>query len=455
MDYEIDCDTDIKMEPADSADSTVSMRFKDENDYNNSSGSEDLSPDSGDGVHQNFSTCSFTSDPDSRQDYCSSTLFLEQDDVDEKYSGKRLCLVCGDIASGLHYGVASCEACKAFFKRTIQGCILYSCPASGSCEITKSRRKSCQACRFQKCLYVGMLREGVRPDRVRGGRQKYPKRPDLLPSVPPTTPIGLRNAKSNAPFGGHVKRMNSNGENLSRAKTEHAKLTKSDNKLLSSLICIEPEEVYATPDDSIQNSELKLMTTLSDLTDRELVATIGWAKQVPGFSGLPLHDQMNLLHGTWLDMICLNIAFRSVPYNGEIKYAADFRVSEEDSEFLHLPKELDAVTRKMIQKMTSLKIEHSEYLLLKAMLLFNPDACIDNSRSVQRQRDRVYDQLVEHVGGGSGSSMSRRVSDLLLVLPFLVQNRFIFRDFWFKIMKEKQVTLHKLLREMLERVMAV
>lgn len=62
-----------------------------------------------------------------------------------------------------------------------QGNIDYTCPASNECEINKRRRKACQACRFRKCLSTGMLREGVRLDRVRGGRQKYRRAPDLPP----------------------------------------------------------------------------------------------------------------------------------------------------------------------------------------------------------------------------------------------------------------------------------
>jgi hypothetical protein len=53
-----------------------------------------------------------------------------------------------------------CEACKKFFERTIKtkkekGLINYKCSKIGNCPITQYQR-SCQFCRFQKCIYIGM-----------------------------------------------------------------------------------------------------------------------------------------------------------------------------------------------------------------------------------------------------------------------------------------------------------
>lgn len=31
-----------------------------------------------------------------------------------------VCMICEDKATGLHYGIITCEGCKGFFKRTVQ-----------------------------------------------------------------------------------------------------------------------------------------------------------------------------------------------------------------------------------------------------------------------------------------------------------------------------------------------
>uniref|UniRef100_A0A8C8MNH1 Uncharacterized protein n=1 Tax=Oncorhynchus tshawytscha TaxID=74940 RepID=A0A8C8MNH1_ONCTS len=75
------------------------------------------------------------------------------------------CVVCGDRASGRHYGAVSCEGCKGFFKRSIRKNLVYTCRGSGECVINKHHRNRCQYCRLQRCMFLGMKQDSVQCER--------------------------------------------------------------------------------------------------------------------------------------------------------------------------------------------------------------------------------------------------------------------------------------------------
>lgn len=150
---------------------------------------------------------------------------------------------------------------------SFEGNIEYTCPANNDCEINKRRRKACQACRFRKCLLMGMLKEGVRLDRVRGGRQKYRRNPNMQPYQ-----LQIPHSSSQPPQ------------------------TLEDIKMLDVLASFEPEKLCVghcgidlmNKNDEDQKNECvgtdaqEMINVLSDLYDKELVGVIGWAKQIPG-----------------------------------------------------------------------------------------------------------------------------------------------------------------------------
>ncbi|KAI6232949.1 putative nuclear hormone receptor HR3 [Aphelenchoides fujianensis] len=76
------------------------------------------------------------------------------------------CKVCGDRASGIHYGVTTCEGCKGFFRRSQNALVNYQCPRQKNCTIDRVTRNRCQFCRLQKCLELGMSREAVKFGRM-------------------------------------------------------------------------------------------------------------------------------------------------------------------------------------------------------------------------------------------------------------------------------------------------
>lgn len=75
-----------------------------------------------------------------------------------------VCAVCSEMSGKdsvfrKHYGVVCCEACKCFFRRTVQMSRDYKCRYDGRCTIgrfTDNMKQVCQACRFSQCIRAGM-----------------------------------------------------------------------------------------------------------------------------------------------------------------------------------------------------------------------------------------------------------------------------------------------------------
>ncbi|XP_074136189.1 nuclear receptor subfamily 4 group A member 3 isoform X1 [Sminthopsis crassicaudata] len=200
-------------------------------------------------------------------------------------SGEGTCAVCGDNAACQHYGVRTCEGCKGFFKRTVQKNAKYVCLANKNCPVDKRRRNRCQYCRFQKCLNVGMVKEVVRTDSLKGRRGRLPSKPksplQQEPSQPspPPPPISVMNA-------------------LVRALTDSTSRDLDYSR-------------YCSGDQAAAGTDAEHVQQFYNLLTASIDVSRSWAEKIPGFTDLPKEDQTLLIESAFLELFVLRLSIRS------------------------------------------------------------------------------------------------------------------------------------------------
>ncbi|XP_033998695.1 estrogen receptor [Trematomus bernacchii] len=363
----------------------------------------------------------------------------------------RFCAVCSDYASGYHYGVWSCEGCKAFFKRSIQGHNDYMCPATNQCTIDRNRRKSCQACRLRKCYEVGMMKGGVRKDRGRvlrrdkgrtdtTGKDKASK--DLEQrTVPPVD----RRRRSSACGGGVRSTLNG----------------MPPDQVLLLLQGAEPPTLCSRQKLSRPYSEVTVMTLLTSMADKELVHMIAWAKKLPGFLQLGLHDQVHLLESSWLEILMIGLVWRSIHCPGKLIFAQDLILDRNEGNCVEGMAEIFDMLLATASRFRLLKLKPEEFVCLKAIILLNSGAfsfctgsmeALHDMAAVQIMLDTITDALIHHISqsGGSVQQQSRRQAQLLLLLSHIRHMSNKGMEHLYSMRCKNKVPLYDLLLEMLD-----
>ncbi|XP_044579227.1 protein dissatisfaction-like isoform X5 [Cotesia glomerata] len=354
--------------------------------------------------------------------------------MEEHNRDSALCKVCGDKASGKHYGVSSCDGCRGFFKRSIRRYarnLDYVCKENGQCIVDVSRRNQCQACRFAKCLEVNMKRDGMfQITAVQ--HERAPRSTSSLVSaarrVPSAIYPGISHVYHTAsnpyhpllyptlfPFKPSVPTFSPGVEPLTVAAAKEDEVTSSEEARTVVQRCEQKDHMNvptippsisnpSLSDYGISNQSLLLTENVYESAARLLFLAVKWARSIPSFLELSYRDQAILLEESWSELFVLTAA------------QWNFSIDESILVPLILPTERKQILadelkrlRELLTRFTILRVDHSEYACLKAIALFKGESRgLGDAARVLTLQEQTVTVLGERGAG--------RVGRLLLLL---------------------------------------
>nr|QKY88968.1 ecdysone-induced protein 75 isform C [Locusta migratoria] len=227
----------------------------------------------------------------------------------EEFDGTTvLCRVCGDKASGFHYGVHSCEGCKGFFRRSIQQKIQYRpCTKNQQCSILRVNRNRCQYCRLKKCIAVGMSRDAVRFGRV-------PKREKarILAAM-------QQSSSSRSHDKALAHELEDQSALLARVVRAHLDTCEFTRDKIAPLLanararptytsCPSTLACPLNPSPQPLTGQQELLQDFSKRFSPAIRGVVEFAKRIPGFALLPQDDQVTLLKAGVFEVLLVRLA---------------------------------------------------------------------------------------------------------------------------------------------------
>lgn len=361
---------------------------------------------------------------------CTDRAFRHEDLFTGVYlSERRVCQVCGDDASGCHYGAVTCGSCKVFFKRAAAGKQNHLCASRNDCTIDKLRRKNCASCRLKRCFMSGMSLKGRRVKGVsqsRGGDEVQPL-PSSVVAWTDTEQVGrsvIQNVMREAGGAGAAPTAHSASQVASVYTPSNVH---DSSSLLSVLQTIEPALVNAGHDHALPDSAESLLTSLNELGERQLVAVVHWAKALPGFRDLHVDDQMSVIQLSWMGVMVFALGWRSYTLtNSSMLYFAPDLVFNDKRMKVSSMYEHCVSMRLLSQRFCMLNVTQEEFLCMKALILFSimPMEGPRNRHHFDELRTsyiRELDRLASHHGEATRTQRLFQLTQLLDYLQSVVR----------------------------------
>jgi len=367
--------------------------------------------------------------------------------------GCEICVVCGDRASGRHYGVVSCEGCKGFFKRSMRKDQGYKCRVNNDCNVNKNYRNRCQYCRLQKCLAMGMRSDsksssansiGVlaqRPAQQNTWKQDQNKNNGGRRYTPPPTTTRKHSTDSGSVllhelmFDDEDNKDLDNDNHIDYDKASVAEAIGNMNKAILGIPEDVVEAIREVTDCVVHKDKVDFQIKMSgkpeifnvylicEAASRVLFETARWLRSIQTFETLHESTKIKIFTKSWTDLFILGLAQAKQDIHLDCILeciCAQFEsvVSLERVAVTRVRQVTTTLTKvkEYIHALQKLQLDDTEYALLKSIAIFGSDQLSASADYLNLVCDKAVAQLSDYCKSTSAPTDPNRFSKLLLRL---------------------------------------